>query len=231
MTAASSVVSQLRQEQSSSADRLNVLQRLNAVQKKVSYIQKEKKAGMNYSITSHDAVTALVRPHLVEQGVLYYPISMDHNINGNRTEVVLTTRFVSVDDPEDYIDVVSAGYGVDPSDKGAGKAISYGIKYALLKALGLETGDDPDLDQDSVHTTATRSDVSGIAELILSASDMARDAKELDRFYLENTKLFETLKAGDKGGYESVMRQMRVTKLALQEKESHANREALQPSG
>jgi hypothetical protein len=42
-------------------------------------------------------------------------------------------------------------YGIDDSDKGPGKAISYAVKYALLKALGLETGDDPDEDQASVH--------------------------------------------------------------------------------
>jgi hypothetical protein len=41
------------------------------------------------------------------------------------------------------------GYGVDPQDKGPGKAISYGVKYALLKVLGLETGDDPDEVQDN----------------------------------------------------------------------------------
>jgi hypothetical protein len=44
--------------------------------------------------------------------------------------------------------VETIGYGVDPQDKGPGKAISYGVKYALLKVLGLETGDDPDTVQD-----------------------------------------------------------------------------------
>lgn len=129
----------------------NIFQRLANAQKAVDYIQKEKKAGMNYSIVSHDAVTAKVRPVLVENGIHYYPVGLSHSQNGNRTEVALTVRFVNVDKPDEFIDVPSLGYGIDTQDKGPGKAISYAVKYALLKTLGLETGDDPDLDQDVKH--------------------------------------------------------------------------------
>jgi hypothetical protein len=129
----------------------NILQRLNAVMKKVDYIQKEKKSGMNYSIVSHDAVTAKVRPLLVEHGVAYWPTSFDIKQNGNRTELVCQVVFANIDDKNDYIVVDTAGYGIDSQDKGVGKAISYAVKYALLKALGLETGDDPDLEQDVEH--------------------------------------------------------------------------------
>ncbi len=124
--------------------KLNVAQRINAVQQRVDYIQKEDKAGMRFKIVSHDKVTALVRPHLVEQGVLYYPINMVTAIDGNRVEAVFDVRFENIDDRSDFIDVATFGFGIDPQDKGPGKAISYGVKYALLKCLGLETGDDPD---------------------------------------------------------------------------------------
>jgi hypothetical protein len=63
----------------------------------------------------------------------------------------MVVRFVSVDNSLDYIDVATAGYGIDDQDKGPGKAISYCVKYALLKALGLESGDDPDYDQEVKH--------------------------------------------------------------------------------
>ncbi len=65
---------------------------------------------------------------------------------GNRTQVLLKVRFANIDNPADFIDVPGLGYGVDDQDKGPGKATSYAVKYCLLKALGLETGDDPDLD-------------------------------------------------------------------------------------
>src|SRR5690242_6775097 len=51
----------------------NIAQRINAAMAEVDYIQKEKKSGMNYSIVSHDAVTAKVRPILQAHGVVYYP--------------------------------------------------------------------------------------------------------------------------------------------------------------
>jgi len=117
---------------------------------KVSYIQKEKKQGMRYSIVSHDAVTAKVRPALLEVGVIYYPVQLTNGQTGNRTDCTMVIRFANVDNPSDCIDVPSFGYGIDDQDKGPGKAMSYAVKYALLKALGLESGDDPDEDQNVV---------------------------------------------------------------------------------
>lgn len=128
--------------------KLNIAQRINAAMADVDYIQKEKKSGMNYSIVSHDAVTAKVRPILQKHGVVYYPRNMQVEQNGNRTQATFDVRFENIDDRSDYIDVATFGYGVDPQDKGPGKAMSYGVKYALLKVLGLETGDDPDEVQD-----------------------------------------------------------------------------------
>jgi len=130
---------------------LNIHQRLAKVMEKVTYIQKEKKAGMRYSIVSHDSVTAKVRPALLEAGIVYYPIQVQHQQSGNRTECAMTVRFVNIDDQHDFFDVETFGYGLDDQDKGPGKAMSYSVKYALLKTLGLETGDDPDEDQVSSY--------------------------------------------------------------------------------
>jgi hypothetical protein len=102
--------------------RLNIAQRIAAVMGEVDYVQKEKKQGMNYSIVSHDAVTAKVRPLLHKHGVIYYPRGLTVSQNGNRTEAVFTVRFENIDDRTDYIDVETFGYGVDPQDKGRTKA-------------------------------------------------------------------------------------------------------------
>jgi hypothetical protein len=88
---------------------------------------------------------------MVKHGVVYYPLEIDLAQVGNRTQARMIVRFVSIDDATDFIDVVSAGYGIDEQDKGPGKAISYSVKYALLKCLGLESGDDPDEDQHVTH--------------------------------------------------------------------------------
>lgn len=125
---------------------LNVHQRLAKVMSEVTYIQKENKQGMNYSIVSHDKVTAKVRPALLAAGIVYYPVRCESSNTGNRAECSLTVRFVNIDEPSDFFDVPTFGYGIDKQDKGPGKAMSYAVKYALLKVLGLETGDDPDQD-------------------------------------------------------------------------------------
>ena len=127
-------------------DTRNIYQRLAAAMQEVTYVQKERKNGMQYTVVSHDAVTAKVRPALLKQGIVYFPVACEHTQNGNRTEVTMTVRFVNIDDPSDTIDTPTFGYGIDQQDKGPGKAMSYAVKYALLKTLGLETGDDADHD-------------------------------------------------------------------------------------
>jgi hypothetical protein len=130
---------------------LNLHQRINEVRKEVTYIQKVKKQTMQYSIVSHDDVTAKLRPSLIKWGIAYYPSMLEVSQNGNRTECKFEVAFVNIDDPEDEIFVPTLGYGIDSSDKGPGKAISYGVKMALLKTFNLESGDeeDPDFHQDT----------------------------------------------------------------------------------
>lgn len=125
----------------------NIYQRLHAVMRKVDFVAKgDKKVNGQYSYVSHDAVTAAVRPHLVDEGVIYFPQDLVTQQDGNRTEVHFNVRFVNVDQPTEFLDIPTFGYGIDPQDKGPGKAISYGVKMALLKALGLETGEDVEKD-------------------------------------------------------------------------------------
>lgn len=125
----------------------NIYQRLHAVMGDVGYVQKEEKMVNNqYRFVSHDGVTAAVRPSLLTHGIVALPQNLVFKQDGNRTEVSLDIDFVNIDDPKDRVSVPSFGYGIDTQDKGPGKAISYAVKYALLKALGLETGDDPERD-------------------------------------------------------------------------------------
>lgn len=153
---------------------LNIHQRLANAMGDVDYIQKEKKQGMNYSIVSHDSVTAKVRPVLLKHGIVYYPVRCDHVHNGNRAECSMTIKFVNIDDPMDFFEVPTFGYGIDAQDKGPGKAMSYAVKYSLLKALGLETGDDPD-DQSVEHN---KEDVHNKKT---SAAEMKRGLQEIEK--------------------------------------------------
>lgn len=157
----------------------NIYAKLNAVMAEVDYVQKEKRPGMRYSIVSHDAVTAKVRPILVKHGVVYYPANIHRTMNGNRTEVDMIVRFVSVADGS-FIDVHSAGYGIDDQDKGCGKAISYAVKYALLKALGLESGDDPEDDQNTTHISAELAAYVEAMKTKIKAATTTNDLRPID---------------------------------------------------
>lgn len=126
----------------------NIYQRILGVMAKVDYIQKsDKKVNNQYRFVSHDQVNAVLHPVLVENGIVVIPNVTALTQEGNRTTVCLNVAFVNADNPTDRIELNAWGYGIDQSDKGPGKAVSYAYKYALLKTFCLETGDDPDQDQ------------------------------------------------------------------------------------
>jgi hypothetical protein len=205
----------------------NIHQRLHACMQAVDYIQKEKKAGMQYSIVTHDAVTAKVRPVLVEHGVLYYPVAMTRSQNGNRTEIDLTVRFANIDEPMDFIDVVACGYGVDTSDKGPGKAISYAVKYALLKALGLESGDDPDTES-VAHEPERKASPRGPQATLDPFAQMKADAKRVagliakaaslgDLDDITNDPIMDDIKKASELAYADLWARVKKRKLIIEQ--------------
>ena len=122
----------------------------------------------SYKAVGERDVLDAVKPLEQKHGVYSYPASrevLESNLlesentytdfNGNTTVTQKTTfmtriktvyRFVNVDDPEDYIETTTFAEGIDAQDKGSGKAMTYGDKYALMKAYKISTGDDPDQD-------------------------------------------------------------------------------------
>lgn len=131
---------------------LNIYKRILAVMKDVDYIQKgDKKVNNQYRYVSHDQVSAVIHPKLVEHGIVIIPTVKTMTQDGNRTTMWLQVLVINADLPEDCFVIDTWGYGIDQGDKGPGKAISYAYKYALLKLFCLETGDDPDHDQDAKY--------------------------------------------------------------------------------
>lgn len=137
----------------------NIYQRLNAIMKEIGYVQKDKKNSfMNFKYVSHDAVTSAIRPFLVNHGVNITCSIVQNDVKeittgkGDKTDKAYMTlvtaeiSFINIDNPEDKVVVHSVGQGIDKNDLGSGKAVSYAYKYALLKNLALETGDDPESD-------------------------------------------------------------------------------------
>ena len=135
---------------------MNIHQRIHAVMEDISYVQKEdKRVSGQYTFVSHDAVSAAIHPLLVKHGITAIPRVVKYGedryeVMGKnnsprkvmRTTVDMEIDFVNIDHPEDRVTVPVFGYGIDDSDKGPGKAMSYATKYAMLKTFVLETGDD-----------------------------------------------------------------------------------------
>lgn len=199
--------------------KLNIYQRLNKVREAVAYLQKDKRVGTAYMAITHDAVTAYVRPEFIKHGVMVLPqvvssvmvatgTSTGKGIPFMRYEARFRIRFVNVDDPQDFADVELDAHALDEGDKAPGKAVSYATKYAMLKLLSIETGDD---EESRRETGAVASD-----EAIQAACDAIADAAnvgELKKHYAAAVKLFD----GNKPALARV-ESAKASKLALAKK-------------
>lgn len=135
---------------------MNIYQRVNAVRRSIGYIRKDKAVstgGGSYLAVTHDAVTALLHNALVENGIIVtvYLVSSAMKDTGSTTakgvsfmryEGTYDISFVNEEDPADRIVSRIESHAIDNGDKAPGKAISYAVKYAMLKLFSLETGED-----------------------------------------------------------------------------------------
>lgn len=134
---------------------MNIYQRVNEVRKKVHYVRKDKKVGEGggYMAVTHDAVTALAREHLIEQGVVIVPTLVGSQcvLTGTMTakgipfiryEAKYRFNVVNADDPQDSFSLDIESHAMDQGDKAPGKALSYAKKYAVLKLLEIESGEE-----------------------------------------------------------------------------------------
>lgn len=131
---------------------MKLLQRINEVRKAIAYIQKDKAVstgGGSYKAVTHDAVTAMVREHMVEHGIVSWPYLVESVSNQKedgakqfRYEATYDFTFCNIEDPKDFLTIRIQAHAMDNADKAPGKALSYAKKYALLKLFELETGED-----------------------------------------------------------------------------------------
>ena len=135
---------------------MKLLERINAVRKAISYIQKDKAVstgGGSYKAVTHDAVTAMVREHMVENGIVSWPnliesaMHQPFQIEGEkvnkqwRYEATYDFTFANVEDATDCLVIRIQAHAMDNADKAPGKALSYAKKYAMLKLFEIETGE------------------------------------------------------------------------------------------
>lgn len=144
----------------------NIFQRLSAITQELSMVAKNLEVGVGksqYKAVGEADVLREVKPLEAKYGVYSYPYSRriiesgtieNEKIDYQTKEKIVQKslferietiyRFVNVDNPAEYVDITTYGDGIDTQDKSVGKAMTYGDKYALMKAYKIITGDDPD---------------------------------------------------------------------------------------
>lgn len=133
---------------------LNIFQRVNKVMQAVEYVQKDatvSTGGGSYKAVSHDMVLAVLRKAMVEHGIvtrveqtasaIIVPQDKDKGVKQHLYSGDYTVHFHNMDKPDDFLTVIVNSHAADNQDKAPGKAMSYAVKYAMLKTFGLETGE------------------------------------------------------------------------------------------
>lgn len=140
---------------------MNIYEKMSAITEEITAVAKNLNVGWGknqYKAVGEADVLAAVKPIEAKHGVYSYPVSrqiIDTSVltsvkaDGSETRQIFMRieviyRFVNVEKPEEYIDIITYGDGVDAQDKAPGKAMTYADKYALLKAYKIITGEDPD---------------------------------------------------------------------------------------
>lgn len=139
---------------------MNIYQRINAVMQAVEYVQKDATVdtggGRSYRAVSHDMVLSVLRKAMVDNGIVTRveqlhseliqtrgpdPRADKSQFSQHLYAGAYAVDFVNIEKPEDYARVVINAHAQDSGDKAPGKAVSYAVKYAMLKTFGLETGE------------------------------------------------------------------------------------------
>lgn len=138
--------------------KMSIYEKLSAITNELPTVAKKLQVGEGkfaYKAVSEVDIIGAVKPLEEKYKVYSYPFSRNiietgeiESKSGNKQlflRIETVYRFVNIENPTEFIDITTYGDGVDPQDKAVGKAMTYGDKYALMKAYKIATGeDDPD---------------------------------------------------------------------------------------
>lgn len=147
----------------------NITKAILAVMEDVKGIEKTLDVGYgnsSYKGVSDKVVKEVLRPSMINHGLIVVPVDIDessevyqweetYNNNTKRKQQVftkVTTKYKLLHTSGESIEFSGYGQGVDTQDKGAGKASTYALKYALLYLFLIPTGKILDSDNDHSDT-------------------------------------------------------------------------------
>lgn len=139
---------------------MNLLQKINEVQKKVKTVVKDAEIAQgnnSYSVVTHDAVTKALHMPMAEAGIVAWPTITECKLDQftktttyqnqtketiyYRADIKVKVTFINSEDTNDKLETEFISYAMDTSDKAVGKAYSMAIKNIYLKVFMLESLD------------------------------------------------------------------------------------------
>lgn len=128
---------------------MNIHQRIHGAMADAKPVEKTSKDGVKFKFHGHEGVSAMVKAlaekwrFVIEAQVTNSEMQMLEIYGKLRPLTILTVSvsFINIDNPVDRMETMTVGYGVDESDKGPGKALSYAIKMAELKTFSIHDGE------------------------------------------------------------------------------------------
>lgn len=112
----------------------------------------------SYKGVSDQVVKEILQPAMIKHGLAIVPTDVQAKVTTDRWEeggrqkqstfTEVSTKYMLLHTSGESIELSGYGHGVDTQDKGAGKATTYALKYALLYMFLIPTGkiDDTDME-------------------------------------------------------------------------------------
>lgn len=142
-------------------EKMNLYQKMAAITAEMKVVPKglsvDAGKGKSYKAVAERDVIDAVKPLEAKYRVYSYPAARElveasvlesETSYGKKTSfftrVKTTYVFVNIDNPAESISTEVFSEGIDPQDKGSGKAATYADKYCLMKAYKISTGEDLD---------------------------------------------------------------------------------------
>jgi hypothetical protein len=146
-------------------NKTNLYKAILNVMKSVKNIDKSMTVGTgnnSYKGVADKDVKQIIGKAMEENGLAILPIGIESKVSidrweentqyGNKTKqsafTEVTTKYLLIHESGESEEIVGYGHGVDTQDKGAGKATTYALKYALLYAFMVPTGKIDDADNE-----------------------------------------------------------------------------------
>lgn len=172
-------------------DTKNITKAILEVMKEIKGIEKDSNIGTGsyaYKGVKDQQVKQIVGKAMQSHGLAIIPTSVEEETNfsdwdeaGKHKQSIFTkvrTKYLLLHESGESLEIAGYGHGVDNQDKGAGKATTYALKYALLYMFMIPTGDIDDTDEVHSNDLPTKPSTSSPKPATSPKQDDSYDASE-----------------------------------------------------